>query len=348
VVENLGQLNEVDTDRFAVGFPHESIRTTRGNVMTDLTASALATLQRQRGTITVRQLEQAGVGTKARQRLIAARVLVAAGHSVLRIADAPVDLETRMILLCLQHPKGFITGPTGGGYLHLRRMPRVSLVHFSVPHGTRLDVPNYVRLRQSTLIEPTHVRALENGIRIASWERMAFDLAADLPHFDLLSVIEQILHERRCTTEDLLAMARSMCAPRRRGSQEFARVLLHHHGGPPTESHPELRVLSGLLQRGIPVETQIAHLQLPNGRAVRIDMAVPHVRWAVEVDIHPHHLGLVGTTLDKQRDRQLHLIDWQVERVTALDFVDLTTTLDELARLYHLRAAVLHQRSPPF
>ena len=87
----------------------------------------------------------------------------------------------------------------------------------------------------------------------------------------------------------------------------------------------------------MPVETQVADIALPNGQHIRIDMAVKRVRWAVEVDVHPSHLGLVGTSNDKRRDRQLHLVDWQVERVSALDFISLETTLDELARLYQRR-----------
>jgi hypothetical protein len=110
--------------------------------------------------------------------------------------------------------------------------------------------------------------------------------------------LEQILHERHCTSDDLLEVARALCAPRRRGSDAFAKALLQHHGGPPTESHPELRILTGLHHRGVPAEPQVDRLQLPNGRSIRIDMAVPAMRWAVEVDVHPHHLGLVGTTLD--------------------------------------------------
>jgi hypothetical protein len=57
----------------------------------------------------------------------------------------------------------------------------------------------------------------------------------------------------------------------------------------------------------------------------------------VEIDVHPSHLLLEGATRDKRRDRQLHLIDWQVERVTEIDLLDLEGLCDELAELYHRR-----------
>lgn len=59
--------------------------------------------------------------------------------------------------------------------------------------------------------------------------------------------------------------------------------------------------------------------------------------WGVEVDVHPDHLLLHGTTADKRRDRQAHLIGWQIERVTALDLLDLEAVADELAALYLIR-----------
>jgi len=303
-----------------------------------LTPSALVVLGRQFNVISTRQLDGAGVSQHHRSVLVESGLLEHVGHSVLRVVGAPETLESRLAALCLQHPAGFVTGPTAGGLLGLRRMPRTSPVHFSLPHGQRVDVPPFVRLRQTTKWFESHRRDLGNGIVVASWPRLAFDLSSDLNDSDLASVIEQMLQRGECVESDLGEMARLLCAPRRRGSVEFARVLLRRHGGAPVESHPELLVLRGLLDRGVPVETQVDDLVLPGGRRVRIDMAVRAVRWAVEVDAHPSHLHLAGTTRDKQRDRQLHMIGWQVERVTPVDLLDLSGLLDELAALYRTRA----------
>ena len=92
---------------------------------------------------------------------------------------------------------------------------------------------------------------------------------------------------------------------------------------------------------GVPVVPQLARLRLPNGANIRIDLAVPAVRWAIEIDVHPDHLLLEGTTRDKRRDRQCHLIGWQVERVTEIDLVDFPGLVDELVALYGARLAAL-------
>ena len=68
--------------------------------------------------------------------------------------------------------------------------------------------------------------------------------------------------------------------------------------------------------------------------------AVPAIRWGVEIDLHPDHLLLEGTTRDKRRDRQCHLIGWQIERVTSLDLVDPDGLAAELLALYLARLAV--------
>jgi hypothetical protein len=308
--------------------------------MSHLSAAALLILQRQRGFISAGQLRRAGVGDRLRARLVTDRVLEHRGHSVYGVVGVPRTLETRAIELCLQHPAGFITGPTGGALLALRRMPRLSQMHFCVPHGARFDAPNHVMLRQSTVTPEHHVRRLENGIRIASFERLAFDLGRDLGADDLSSVIEQMIQRKETTMEALGGIARELCSRRRSGSLTFATVLLRRTWGPAAESDPELTVLTRLRRLGVPVEPQ-THLVLPNGRQIDIDMAVPAVRWAVEVDAHPDHLMLEGSTSDKRRDRQLHLIDWQVERVGPVDLLDLGRVLEELAALYEQRCRVV-------
>lgn len=312
--------------------------------MSQLTAMALLVLQDQLGAITSSQLRASGVTDRRRRRLLEDGVLTPTGHCVYQVTGTPVSLTTRLISLCLQHPQGFVTGPTAGGILGLRRMPKASKLHFCVPHGGRFDCPNFVQLRQSSTMSKDHVRQLDNGIRVATFERLAFDLARDLTQANLSSVVEQMLQRNATTVEDLGAMARLLCHPRRPGSVRFARVLLRRHPGAAAESHPELLVLNGLVTAGVPVQAQ-TRLSLPNSTAIRIDMSVPEVRWAVEVDVHPDHLGLEGGTRDRQRDRQLHLVDWQVERVTALDLLDLGTTVRELAELYQRRKDTMTAQS---
>lgn len=125
-----------------------------------------------------------------------------------------------------------------------------------------------------TVLPDRHVRRLDNGLVVANWARLAFDLAADLAPFDLLSVIDQMINDGHTDLAELASVGRLLCARGRSGSKEFGAVLLQRGGRAAAESHPELRVLDGLLRRGVPVVPQVRHLELPNGDRIRIDMAV--------------------------------------------------------------------------
>lgn len=309
--------------------------------MSDLTPRALAILRAQHGHATVAQLETAGVHRRARLRLIDGHVLTPVAKSVVRIESAPRTLEGRCVALSLAHPTGFVTGPTGGKLVGLRRMPRAEPVHFSVRHGIHLDEQKNVILHQTTEIRPQDVRHRRDGIIIASPARLAFDLAAILSRGDHASVVEQLIHDRLCSMAELASTARRLCHPRRRGSLQFVRTLIERGERAAADSHPEIVLGDALRAHGIPVVPQVSDLQLPNGSTIRIDLAVPHLRWAIEIDVHPDHFLLEGTTKDKRRDRQCHLIGWEVERVTEIDLLDLPGIVDELVELYEVRASTI-------
>jgi len=124
-----------------------------------------------------------------------------------------------------------------------------------------------VRFRQTTALRPHDRRDLGDGITVASWPRLAFDLAADLRQLEVV-------------------------------------------------------LADALRRRNVPVVPQTQLARLADGRTARIDLAVPEVRWGVELDIHPEHRTLDGSARDARRSRQVHLVGWQIEPVTALDLQD--------------------------
>jgi very-short-patch-repair endonuclease len=305
--------------------------------MSDLTPNALALLRAQHGHATTSQLDKAGLHRRARLRLVDLEILKPVYKSVMRIDSAPETLESRCAALCLGHPAGFITGPTGGKFLGLRRMPSAEPIHFAVRHGVHLDAQGGVIFHQTTSIRPSDVRRRGDGVTIASPSRLAFDLSAFLTPDDHASIIEQLIRDGHCSMRELAAIARRMCHPRRPGSHRFLLSLIERGDRRAAESHPEVKLGNALRKRGVPVVPQVSGLKLPNGAKIRIDLAVPAARWAIEIDVHPDHLLLEGTTKDKRRDRQCHMIGWQVERVTEVDLLDLACLVDELVALYEAR-----------
>jgi hypothetical protein len=221
-------------------------------------------------------------------------------------------------------------------------MPTHAPLHFSIRHGARVPPDRGVRYRQTTALQWTDRVWRPDGIALASWVRLAFDLAADLRPLDHLSVVQQLLHEGKVTTLELVAIERRLGHPARPGSGLFRRNLERLDGAAPSESHPEVELAEALRARGISIETQARLVRASNGRTARVDLAVPSVRWGIELDIHPEHRTFEGQASDARRVRDLHLQEWQIEPVTESDMQNIKALADELASLYRARCA--HRR----
>ena len=300
----------------------------------------LAHFRAHHGMATHAALTTAGLSRRQRHAAVQAGVLEQVYERVVHLASTPLTLEARCAALSMAYPRGFVTGPAGGRLMGLRRMPRDANDSYCVPHGAHVGPFPGVDLRQSTKIPASHVVVRGDGIRIASGARLAFDLAADLTDVDHRSVVEQLLNDGKCTMTTLAAIGNTLAHPARPGSLRFMTAVLSRSGRP-ADSHPEVLIAGGLRRRGVPVVTQVQPVLLPGGSRITLDMAVPAVRWGVEVDVHPDHLFLPGSSRDKRRDRRCHQVGWQVERVTELDLIDIDAICDELAQLYRTRCELL-------
>lgn len=69
----------------------------------------------------------------------------------------------------------------------------------------------------------------------------------------------------------------------------------------------------------------------------RIDLAVPEIRWGIELDLHPEHRSIEGHAGDARRYRDLHLVEWQIEPVSEIDMLEPSVIATELTERYHAR-----------
>jgi hypothetical protein len=298
-------------------------------------------LAEHHGVITTARLRDDHVSESTIARLVRNEVLQRAGKGVFVITTAPQTVEQRCVVQCASHPAGFITGPTAGALAALRRMPRTSAIHVSVGHGRHLEAVPGVKWRQTTVIWKADRSHRQDGIVVASWPRLAFDLAADVHQLDHVSVVNQLLHEGRVTRDDLVAIDRRLGHPARPGSGVFRRTLESLDAQAPNESHPEVVLAEALRRRGVAIEHQARVVGPSSGRTMRIDLAVPAIRWGVELDIHPEHRSLEGHAADAERRRELHRLAWQIEVVSEHDMRDVERLADDLAALHRDRTARL-------
>ena len=308
-----------------------------------LTPEVLGLFARQHGMATHAQLSAAGMGRRSRMLAVSLGIFEVKYRRVLHLVSTPLTLEGRCAALCLAYPAGALTGPTAATLSKLRRVPDDGMLHFAVPHGSHVGPFDDVVLHQTTKLPRHHVTRRRDGITVVTGARLAFDLAATLQPLDHQSVVAA-LRKKGTTRTELRRIAKELIHPARPGSARFADTLLGLESRS-EESHGEVAVAAGLRERGVPVEVQVRPHVTVGRVSIRMDLAVPAVRWGVEVDLHPDHLLLDGTTRDKRRDRACHRVDWQVERVTEIDLIDIDGLCDELAALYTARCEALRRRA---
>ena len=299
------------------------------------TSAATRWLATHHGVITTAQLVAAGVPRRRIQRLVRSGALVRVTAGVFVLAGSPATLHQRAAILGATHPGGFVTGPTAGTLGGLRRMPTSAALHFSLPHGINPEPQAGVRIRQTTKVTAADRMSRPDGIVVASWPRLAFDLAADLGRLDHLSVVNQMVDRGDVTVARLVTIGVRLCHPGRRGSRRFEETLAALGGSAAQQSHAEVRLLDALRARDVPVEPQVP-VATPIG-LLHLDLGVAACRWGVELDIHPEHRQLEGQQRDAGRRRATNQVDWQVEQVTELDLDHLDTLADRLAENYRTR-----------
>ncbi len=298
---------------------------------------ALATFVAPRyGIVSDAQLRALGISARQRGALVAEGVLIWVFDGVYRVASTPESLEGRCLAICMACPHAVITGRAAGKLWGIRRMGRVDQIEVRVPHFAQSLTEPWVRLRRCNVMEEIDIVHRDDGIRVVSPPRLAFDVSSILGDLDLESVIEQLLDRQMCTMPTLHDTARRLCHRARPGSARFARIVSTRPAWlKPADSHLEVLVFDRLRRVGLQGLVRQFSITLPTGIAVHPDIAVPEISWAIEIDHVTWHGGRVATQADKVRDRQLRQIDWHVDRVTDCEITsDLDGTIDQLLEIH--------------
>ncbi len=304
-----------------------------------LTAPAIAHFERCHGIASISQLIAAGVGRHAIKTLRRDGSLEPVLQGAYRLAGVPLTELGRCAAVCAAHPGQVIAGPTAGRLWGLRRLPRDRRVHtLSPPHSqpTRTEwvVPyRTAAFHQHDVVERT------DGITVTSRPRTALDLARFVNPADLLSVIEQVMHDGGHSTAEIREVAVDWLSPRRRWVRTFLEIVERRVRGGPAESHLEVVLGDELRRAGVQGMVRQFDIELPGYGPARFDLAVPVLRWAIEVDGFPTHSETAGRRADRRRDEGARRIGWHVSRVPGPGIeTRLAATVDDLLSTYHTLA----------
>lgn len=287
--------------------------------MTHLPAAAHRLFARQHGVASNDQLMETGLTRHQLVHLERCGALVSVVYGAYASPSAPRTELMRCAAITLARPHVAIAGPTAGRIWGFRRLPPDRRIHLLAPPGANpAESPAFVTFHTKAFTCDDIVQR-DDGIRITTQIRTALDLARHLGGDSLLSVIEQAMHDAGATTADMRAIA----APwlnRRPWVKRFWHALDRRLDGDAAESDPEVRVGVELKRAGVVGLVRQFPQTLPGFGPVRFDLAVPDLRWAVEVDVFPTHDETVGAMADARRDRAARSIGWSVLRISRADY----------------------------
>ncbi|HWL41299.1 MAG TPA: type IV toxin-antitoxin system AbiEi family antitoxin domain-containing protein [Ilumatobacter sp.] len=291
------------------------------------------------GIVTADQLLTDGLTTSSVRRLVEAGTLLRCHLGVYRVATSPDTFEARCAAASAADQSIVVTGAAGARLWAFRHVFRPELPIVLVEHG-RQPVSGPLIIRRTNVLTPEDWTMRPDGIRVASPPRAWFDCARDLDDVRFERLTEWVL-DHHAGVPTLWRMRRRLSGSGRVGLARVNRVLSSRSAWQrPAGSGLELRVFKALEQHGVRGLVRQHPIRLSDGITIHPDVALPDVKWALEVDHVTWHGGRLDAQRDKGRDRQLRRIGWQVDRVTDVELnTAFTSTISEVVELIRLRQA---------
>lgn len=316
--------------------------------MSMLTATATDWLRAHGGTITNDALEAAGISVTQRERLVERRILRRVIVGVYQFTGVELDESGRCIALCTGRSDMVIAGPTAARHWGLRRAGNDGLVHAVAPPHSNPCRISWLRVFRTDVLDDTDVVRLPDGRRVTSPPATVVLMARHLPDAAVTSMIDDAIAKGQCTEGTLRRVAERFASPGRPWAARFLRLLDRRRPGRPGDSDPERDVHDLLCERGVEGLVRQWPQWLPDYGPARFDIAIPDLRWALEVDIHPEHRTVEGIARDNRRDAAAAAIGIDVRRVSEGELDDdLEGTLASvMAEIDRRRAEIASRRDP--
>ncbi len=284
--------------------------------VSSLTARALTRFEQHHGIASIDRLIADGVSRSVIKRLQREGMIEQVLQGAYRLRGQPLTDLGRMAAVCTAHPGHVIAGPTAGRLLGFRQLPADLRIHTISPPRSQPTRAPWVRPYRTGAIHADDIIHRADGIVHTSRARTALDLSRFVKvDTHLLSIIEQAMSEGDHSVDDMYSVAVDWMSPQRGWLARYLRLLDTRVAGGGAESHPEVLLGDALANAGIIGLTRQYPIELPGYGTARFDLAVPHLRWAIEVDVFPTHSETAGRASDERRDQAAQLVGWSVTRL---------------------------------
>jgi hypothetical protein len=261
---------------------------------------------------------------------------------VYRIAGAPQSWEQAVLAVTLSSGSTALASHRTAAHLwDLRGFRQPDQIEVIAPFARPLRLAGVRGHRSRAIFDEDRTARL--GIPAVTAERTLVDLSGSLSQIQLGRVLDDAIRREVATLEAFRRCATRL-APGPGRSMTRVRAMLADRvpGYSPGESDLESRALRVLVAAGLPPPRQ-QHRMTLRGKKVRIDLAYPDQKIAIELDSWEFHGNGNRTafTVDKARANDLVVIGWSPTSFTS-DMTD-EYLVDTVMRLWRRAAAQCSQ-----
>lgn len=270
------------------------------------------------GVVTRAELLALGMSPHQIQRRRSAGGLVPVQPAVFAVAGWPASFDQRIWAAVLAAGPGAVASHQSAARLWGLRGAASDRVEVAVP-GTALPRLRAARVHRSALLESPDKR-VHRGISLTRPERTLVDCAAVVPGSLAGGMVESAVHMGLTTIDRAWTYLSRYGGPGVAGSRALRGILLERQlGGGPTESALEDLALGVLRRHGLPPPVRQHWIVDPGGPRVRVDLAYPALRCAVEVDSARWHSDSVRYRADRAKWNLLTRLGWALVILTEFD-----------------------------
>jgi hypothetical protein len=256
-----------------------------------------------------------GLSSSAIGRLTSDRRLLKVLPGVYRLASTPDAFVSRCFATQLwAGDVGFVSSWSAARLRGLRKMS-AERIHFTVPWEHSRRSPDWIHLDRSKWYDNRDRETLDSGLVVATPLRMMFGLAADLNQYRFNRAAEDAWHLGLTNPG---AMSVYLQNHRCRGKdgvttmQSFVDVAMTR--ARPAQSGLEQEFIEAFEKILPPVVRQF-ELTIPSGEVVKLDIAWPDIRLAVEPGSSWFHGGDAAQARDHDRDLGCNEVGWMIVRL---------------------------------
>lgn len=293
-----------------------------GSTMPVLRHDASSVARKHHGVITVQQLLELGCTSGQVRAALDRGELIRRHAHVLVVAGAPPSWEQRVYVAALAAGPGALASHRSAAALWGLDGSTRGRAEVVTPRHLRSWAPHLGRIHEITdlhLARPTD--RLE--IPCTGITRTILDLGAVAPIERVQQAADDAVRRGLCSWDELLDDLRVHSRRGRRGVGALRSVLEHSYGRVVPDSHLNRLVEKLLLRSGGPDLALEHEVRAPDGTLIaRVDLAIPRLRIAIELDGKRDHLTTRAFERDRARQNRLELEGWLVLRYTWKQFIE--------------------------